>query len=167
MLLKILIGAICVGLASALKLGISGGTGAESYNVRDSGLALTLAGPSAASTTVTSTGIDTGETTALAVQPGNLDFLLTAPALSTTILPDTRTMTYNILAADDAALSVNPTTLVAAAIVQTGAGGAGAIKATYRWRMPSVCQRYIGFTMVSGASTTTAAAVSATLEALA
>ena len=157
-----LLSAICIGLS----FGITGGTGALANNVRDAQLALSLAGPSAASTTVTSAAIDTGETTANAVQPRAFDLLLTAPALTTTILPDTKTMTYNIIAADDSALSVNVTTLVAGAIVQTGAGGAGAVKATYRYTIPTVCQRYIGFTMVSGANTTTAAGVTATLEAL-
>jgi hypothetical protein len=162
----ILFAILAIGLALGIVLGITGGTGAESMNVRDSQLALTLALPAAASSTVTSTGIDTGETTPNAVQTGNYEFLLTAPALTTTILPDTKTMTYNLIAADDVALSVNPTTLVAAAILQTGAGGVGAAKATYRYRLPSVSQRYVGFNVVSGALTTTAVAVSGTLEAL-
>lgn len=150
----------------AIALGVTGGTGAESLNVRDSGAAISMVLPSAASTTVTSTGFDTGETTPLAVQPGNFEFLLTAPALSTTILPDTKTMTYSILAADDAAMSVNVTVLVTSAIAQVGAGGVGAAKATCRYRLPSVCQRYIGFKAVSGANTTDASALSGTLEAL-
>jgi hypothetical protein len=146
-------------------MGITGGTGAESHNVQDSALNLTLALPSAASTTViTNPGIDTGETTALAVQPGDMELLLTAPAVTTTMVPDTKTMTYNIVHADNAAMTTNLNTLVAGAIVQTGAGGAGAALATYRCRLPSVCQRYVGLQIVSGANTTTAAAVSATLN---
>ena len=159
-LIMSVLAAICFGLS----MGITGGTGAESYNVRDAALFVSLAGPAGASLTVTSAGFDTGETTALAVQPGLSEFLLTAPALSTVILPNASTMTYNIVAADDAALTVSPTILVAGAIVQTGAGGVGAAKATYRYRLPSVSQRYIGFTMVSGAAVTTAVGVSATLE---
>src|ERR1700744_4814200 len=92
-----LLAAACLGLM----LGITGGTGTFSYNVADAALSLSLAGPGAASTTVTSTGIDTGETTALATQPGEMELIVSAPALSTTILPDTRTMTYNVVAADD------------------------------------------------------------------
>lgn len=139
-------GLVIVGLVLALVMGVTGGTGAESFNVRDSGAAITLTLPNNASTTVTSTGFDLGETTANAVTSGNWEFLLSAPALSTTILPDTRTMTYNIVAADSADLSTNPTTLVAGAIVQTGAGGAGAAAKTYRYRLPSVSQRYVGIT---------------------
>jgi hypothetical protein len=152
--------------AIAIVLGITGGTGAESYNVQDAQVALSLALPAAASSTVTSTGIDTGETTKNAVQLGSYEFLLTAPAVTTTMLPNTDTFTYNILCADDAALSVNVTTLVAAAIVQTGAGSAGAASAAYRYRLPSVSQRYVGFNVVSSAGTATAAAVSATMNAV-
>jgi hypothetical protein len=149
--------------ASYLLLGITGGTGAESYNVQDAQLSVSLALPAAASTTVTSTGIDTGETTALAVQPGNMDFLLTVPALSTTIAPNGDTITYSIMMADDVNMSVNPTALYPSVITQTGAGGVGAGATTYRFRIPSVSQRFIGFKAVSGAGITTAAALSASL----
>ena len=156
--------ALCIGLMA----GITGGTGAESYNVRDSQLTISLAGPAAASTTVTSAvnNFDSGETTALAVQPGLMEFLLTAPALNATILPNAATMTYQIVAADDAALSVNLTVLLPGAIVQTGAGGVGAALATRRWRMPTVCQRYIGFQITSSVGTTTAVAAIATMESV-
>lgn len=164
MLKRILVGviaAVCMGLV----WGITGGTGAESYNVQDASASLSLALPNAASTTVNSAaGFDTGETTALAVQPGSFEFLLTAPALSTTILPDTRTMTYSVIAADDAAMSVNVTVLILGLITQTGAGGVGAAAATARYRLPSVCQRYIGLRITSGASTTDASAKTATLN---
>jgi hypothetical protein len=151
-------------LAAAL-LGITGGTGAESYIAQDALLTLTLAGPAAASTTVKSTGLDTGETTRLATQAGNWEFLLTAPAMSAAVLPNGTTMTYAIIAADDVNLSVNPTTL-ATIITQTGAGGTGAPATSARYRLPTVSQRYVGFAMTSGAGTTTAAGVSATLAAV-
>lgn len=158
--------ALAMGAWDVMVLAVTGGTGAESFNVQDSGAAVTLALPSAASTTVTSTGFDLGETTALAVTDGKWEFLLTAPALTTTMLPNGDTMTYNIVAADNAALSTNPTTLVAGAIVQTGAGGVGAALAKYRYRLPSVSQRYIGITIVSGSGVTNSSTLSATLAAL-
>ncbi len=152
------------GLLDLFTLFNTGGTGAESYNVQDSQLSASLTLPNAASTTVTqATGFDTGETTALAVQPGNMELLLTAPALTTTMLPDTRTMSYDIIAADNAALSTNLTVLSTGIIVQTGAGGAGAAGTTARYRLPSVCQRYVGFRIRSGASTTDSSTLSATL----
>jgi hypothetical protein len=60
----------------------------------------------------------------------------------------------------------SPTTKIASAIVQTGAGGVGAAAATYRFRAASDWPRYVGFTAVSGVSTTDASALSATLEPL-
>lgn len=136
-------------------------------NLQDASLTLTRALPSAASTTVTSaTSIDTGVTSSVAIQPGQMEFILTAPALNTTQLPDTRTVTYNIIVSAAANLGT-PTTLLAAAIVQTGAGGAGAAAASTRFRIPSAlpgsASRYIGFTAVTGASTGDCSAASATL----
>jgi microcystin-dependent protein len=161
----ILLAACLVAAIAALLLGVTGGTGAESYNLPDANMQLTLAGPAAASSTVVSSaGFDTGETTALAFQSGDFEWQLTAPALSATILPNGDTMTTNIVAADNAAMSTNLTVL--ASIVQTGAGGAGAASASIRYRLPSVCQRFIGIQTVSGSGTTTAAGVSATLNAL-
>ncbi len=77
--------------------------------------------------------------------------------------PDTRTMTYNIVTSASSDLS-GATTLVAGAIVQTGAGGVGAAAATYRYRPDTTVKRYIGFTVVSGGSITDSSAVSATME---
>jgi hypothetical protein len=137
-------------------------------NLQDASLNQSLALPSAASTTVTSTGIDTGATTADAYQIGGIDYLLTAPALNTTQLPDTKTVTYSILVSAAANMGT-PTTLSASVIVQTGAGGVGAASATYRFRLPSQLPggtgiRYVGFKAVTGAATGDCSAASATLQ---
>jgi hypothetical protein len=57
------------------------------------------------------------------------EVLVSAPALSTTIAPDTRTMTYRIQHDTDSAFGT-AATLVDNLIVQTGAGGVGAAAAT-------------------------------------
>jgi hypothetical protein len=132
-------------------------------SLRDASLKVTRALPSGAAT-VTSTAIDTGKTTALGNQSGAVEYLLSAPALAVGELANGSTMTYNILWSDAAALSA-PTTHIAAAIVQTGAGGAGATAATYRFRLPSTAGRYIFITAVNSAAAD-ASAKSATLEAL-
>lgn len=137
---------------------------ATSPNLRDAALKITRALPAAASATVTSTAIDTGAATSLASQQG-IEYLLTAPALTTTMAPDTRTMTYTIKWSANADLSA-PTTYITGAIVQTGAGGVGAALATFRFKLPSTAARYVFFTVTSGASITDSSAVSATLEPL-
>ena len=137
-------------------------------SVRDASLKNTLALPNAASTTVTdAVGIDTecgsrADFTALS------EILVTAPALNTTILPDTKTMAYNLIASATSNLGT-PTTIASSLIVQTGASGAGAVAATQRFRLPTnigAIGRYVGLQVVSGANTTNAATKNATTEFL-
>lgn len=71
---------------------------------------------------------------------------IAAPALTTAELPDTQTMIYLLQTDDNAAFST-PTTLVAAAITQTGAAGAGDAAETYSVAMPAGAQRYLRVTI--------------------
>lgn len=134
------------------------------FSRKDALLSATRALPAAASTTVDGAIIDLGHS-ARGELLAPRDFLLTAPAVTTTMAPDTRTLTYSILESDNADLS-GPTVAIANAIVQTGAGGAGAASATKRFALPSTTKRYIGVRIVSGASITDSSAVAATLEVL-
>ena len=93
------------------------------------------------------------------------EFKVTAPAVTTTMVPDTRTMTYSVIHSDNSDLS-SPSVLISSIITQTGAGGAGAAAASATFRVPVDVKRYIGVRVVSGASTTDSSAVSATLEGL-
>ncbi|MEI8196167.1 MAG: hypothetical protein WCI73_09690 [Phycisphaerae bacterium] len=137
--------------------------------LRDAILKLTLALPNGAANATTSPAIDTGASsggnTALSGQDGLTEYLLSVPALTTTQQPDAKTLKYDIIWADNAALTTNPVTYIAAAITQTGAGGAGAAAATFRFRLPSTAKRYVGFKATGSASGDSSAA-SATLEAL-
>lgn len=112
--------------------------------LKDANLLTTLALANGAAT-VTSTGIDTGETTALGNVPEKLEFELDAPALTVGQLPNGHTVTYNIIWADSADLQTNPVTYIPGALVQTGAGGTGAAAATFRFKVPSTSERYVGF----------------------
>lgn len=137
--------------------------------VRDALLKITRALP-ASTTAVVSTSIDTGAATTDATQPAFPEWLLTAPAVTTTQLPDAKTFTYDVVASASADLGT-PTTVLGAVIVQTGAGGAGAAAATFRFRLPSVLpgtgSRYLGFRVTPSASGTgDASGASATLEVL-
>ena len=133
------------------------------YNLKDALLKLTRALPGAASTSVTSaSSLDLGHGS-----NGNPLFrgelLLTYPALTTTMAPDTRTMTYDIIESANSDLS-SPVVIAPGVVVQTGAGGAGAAAGTFRFKPASNARRYYGLKITSGASITDSSAVSATLE---
>ena len=109
------------------------------HGVRDADLKETEALPAAAGTVYTD-GIDLG---ALSDRGGRFldgEGLLSAPALTGTQLPDTTTMTYSIQSSATSDFQ-NATTLAGSCIVQTGDTGAAA--ATFRFKIPSNCQRYI------------------------
>ncbi|HWL08319.1 MAG TPA: hypothetical protein VNQ76_07940 [Planctomicrobium sp.] len=135
---------------------------------RDAALKISQPLPGAASTTVNSLPIDLQKTA-----NGNMLALfeveVAAPDVNTTMNPDTRTQTYSLITGN--ALDANgkidsPTVLMASVIVQTGADGAGAPASVFRCRLPEHVGRYVALRIVSGASTTNASAVSATLDLL-
>ena len=109
------------------------------HGVKDADLNETKALPAAAGT-VNSDGIDLG---ALSDRGGRFldcEGLLSAPALTTGELPDTTTMTYTIQSSATSNFA-SATTLAGSCIVQTGDTGADA--ETFRFKIPSNCQRYI------------------------
>lgn len=138
---------------------------AQGYGVKDAALLITKAlknGSGAVTSGAIDTGLNAGVAQGQANQPGNMEFALNAPALTTTQLPDTHTVTYAIIQSDNSDLS-SPSTVIANAIIQTGAGGAGAAAAAYKFRLPPEAKRYIGFTATnSGADD--ASGASATLQ---
>lgn len=138
---------------------------ATSPSLGDASAKLTLALPNGAATTYATPGIDTGVTPGLGVQNKDVEFLLTAPALNTTQLPDTKTMKYSILLDTVNPIDASSTVHLADVITQTGAGGAGAAAATFRFKLPSNASRILGFKAVGSASGD-ASGASATLEAL-
>ncbi len=134
------------------------------HDVKDASCKLTRALPASNTTVTTATSLETGKVTAAGHTPGTVEYLLTAPALTVGQLANASTMTYNIIVSANSNLS-SPTTLIAGAIVQTGAGGAGAAGNTYRFRLPSNTSAYVGFTATNSAAAD-ASAASATLEQL-
>lgn len=120
-------------------------------NLKDAALKITLALPNGAATTTAATGIDT-QKGASGQQVGVEEYLLSAPACTTGELGDAQVITRNIKTSDNANLS-GSVQLIGAAIVQTGAGGAGDVAKTYRFRLPSDAKRYIFWEAVkTGAS---------------
>lgn len=132
--------------------------------IKDAALKNTRALPAAASTTVDGAALDLGHG-AKGDHLVDAELKISAPAVTTVMAPDTKTFTYSVIHSDNPDLST-PSVLIAGCIVQTGAGGAGAAAAEYTCRLPVDVKRYVGVRIVSGADTTTAAAVAATAELL-
>lgn len=138
------------------------------FTRRDAAIKQTRALPAAASATVYSAPIDLQKSS-------NGQFLapceveVVAPAVTTTMVPDTKTMTYSLVhgtALDSNGLIDTPSVLQASVIVQTGAASAGAAAATYKTRLPQDVGRYVALKVVSGANTTDSSAKTATLDLL-
>lgn len=92
--------------------------------------------------TVQTTGFDLGALTARGARLADCELKISAPALTTTELPDADTCTYSIETDDNSSFS-SAKIVNAAILVQTGAGGAGADAAAVRFKPPSDCERYI------------------------
>jgi len=91
---------------------------------------------------VNSDGFDLGQMTARGARLPEVEGKITAPALTTTQLPDSETMTYKVEHADQSNYG-DAVTLYDAVLVQTGASGEGAAAASARYRIPSDCKRYV------------------------
>ena len=126
------------------------GAAAMSFLMKDTALKVTKALPNGAATT-NSDAIDLGTSTRgdfLA----NCEVLMTAPALTTGELGDTQTIIYTLQHDTDPAFGT-VTDLAPNVITQTGAGGIGAVGATYRLRLPTTVKRYIRMKQVKTGAT--------------
>ncbi len=115
--------------------------------------------PAAASTSTNSTAIDFGADT---YKGEKVELELSIPALTDTIVPSTRTVTYIIETCAATNFSTIDQTLYSEVFTGAGSGVAAQLK---RVRLPSNCARYVRAKVTFGASTTTGAAVSATFTA--
>lgn len=129
-------------------------------NIQDASLnPATFTLPAAASTSTTSAVIDFG---ADVFKTGMVEIDLAIPALSTTIAPDTRTVTAIIETSTTSVFTAVDATIFSK--ILTGAGGTGiAAQSGLRCRLPSNCAQYVRAKITFGASTTDGSAVSATL----
>lgn len=139
---------------------------ATSPSMKDAGRKLTRALGNGAATVYSTPGLDTGKSTSLGTQLGDVEYLLSAPAMNATEMPDGKTMIYSILHDDVDPVDASSVVLMPSVITQTGAGGIGCAAATYRFRLPSDAKRILGFRAVGSASGN-ATTASATLEELA
>lgn len=107
----------------------------------DSSLKVTVAMPNGAAN-VTTPSIDLGHSTAGDV-PRETELLIKAPALAVGVLADAATCKYDVVTSASSDLS-SPVTLAKEVLVQTGAGGAGAVAAEGRFRFATGTLRYVG-----------------------
>lgn len=136
--------------------------GNANLNIRDTQLKGTLALPNGAANT-SGAAIDLGVGTS-ADFVTLVNFLITAPALTTTQQPDAKTLIYDVIHSVNSDLS-SPTTLYPAVLTQTGAGGVGAAAATFQFAVPVNVKRYVGI-KATGSAAGNSSAVSATLEVI-
>jgi hypothetical protein len=131
---------------------------AFSRNIQDAAVnPAAFALPAAAGASTNSAEIDFGPD---ALKPENVELELSVPALTTVIVPDTKTVTYIVETSTTSNFAAIDQTLLSE--VQTGAAAAGVGAFLKRVRLPSDCARYVRFKVTFGAGTTTGAAVNAT-----
>jgi len=138
----------------------------SSPGLRDASLQVNLTLPSGTSA-VTSTGIDTGLRGPNDFFPEGFEFLIEAPSLNTSQLPDGKTMSYSIAHSPNADMS-GATVQYTNVLVQTGAGGIGAVAAQARAKLPhGPIGQYVGLIATPSASGAgDASAAKATLSAV-
>jgi hypothetical protein len=129
--------------------------------LKDATLKVTKALPTGAAATTTS-AIDTGTNTT-GTQPKEVELLLTVPSLTLAQLPNTKTMTYDIIMSANSDMS-SPTIIFPGVLVQTGVTGTDpTVGNTFRTRLPSNGARYWG-ALATGVATGDGSASSMTLE---
>ena len=129
---------------------------AFSRNLRDGLLIAVFPLPALAGTSASGT-IDLEDEE---LRPEQVGLQFDLPALSTTIVPDTRTVSCAIESSTTSNFSVVDQTLFAE--VFTGADGVGIAAKLRRARLPCNCARYLRFKVTFGASTTDGSALNAT-----
>lgn len=135
--------------------------GTNGLNLKDTALKVTKALPAGAAS-ATSNAIDL-QNTARGSFVANAELLLTYPSLTLTQLPNTKTMTYDIVESDNSDLS-SPTVIAPGIVVQTGATGTDpCVGGTFRYRPRTGTKRYVGC-KATGVATADGSASSMTLE---
>ncbi len=133
----------------------------KNFRRKDAALAVETPLPNAGNTSVFTGGLDL-DGKALA----DFELLISAPALTSTELPDGQTETYELQHADNSDFS-DASSIYGQVLQQTGAGGAGAPAATKRVRLPSDVKRYVRLKISSSATAGDASGKKAKLEVVA
>jgi hypothetical protein len=128
--------------------------------VRDAGLVSTVVLPAGATTTIGSAVNLNVSSRGQLIQNG--EFLIEAPALLTAQLPDTKTITYDVIMSANPDLS-SPVVVAPGVLQQLGAGGVGCAAATFRFRPASNGLQYWGL-RATGIATVAASGSSAKMS---
>ena len=129
----------------------------QTKRVKDASTSTLRALPAAASATVYSDPIDLGSESYKSGDMYDVEFVI--PDLTATILPNTKTATFTVVAGSTTVGSSGAA--IGTTVTLTGAGGVGATGGTYHMRVPADCARYIFLKIVFGADTTDGSALSA------
>jgi hypothetical protein len=154
---------IGIGIVLLLVLASALGVASLGRQGRDALLRRAVALPNGAAT-ATCASLDLGPVTIIGLRDTSRDYELVAPTLTTAQLPDTKTMTYDVIVSANSDLS-GPTVYIAGAIKQTGTGGAGAAGQTFYFGLPSNTPRYVGFRATNSGAGDASGAI-ATLDVL-
>lgn len=126
-------------------------------NIQDAAFAVAdFALPATASASTQSDAVDLAAV-APVFPPQNVELELKVPALSATIAPDTRIVTYVIESSTTSTFTATAKTLMSVAIA--GASNAGIAAQAIRCRIPPGCERYVRGRVAFGASTTDGSAL--------
>jgi hypothetical protein len=133
----------------------------------DAALSTSTALAAAASTAVTGAATDLVNS-GFADNAPVMEWEIDAPALNATQLPDTTTVTYAVVMSPNADMS-SPVLIYDKVLIQTGAGGVGAVATSVRFRLafqpggPNASLRYLAVRATTGAGTGNCSAASMTL----
>lgn len=111
------------------------------YQIKDATTTKSAALPNGAATTATA-AVQVQGSSSLRDFVASVELKLTIPALTTTELGDTQTITYTIETSDDSAFGSGNVT-ISLSTVQTGAGGAGATGTTVLVKPNSALKSYV------------------------
>ena len=132
----------------------------RSYQATDASLnPAAFALPAAAASSTNSTSVDLGTAYSSGLNPrlAPMEVEVVLPALTTTQLPNTRTVIYDLQDSSDNATFTDKLSAIG---TSTGAGGAGAAAAAIRIKLPSTTARYFRVQATTSAGTTSCAAAS-------
>ncbi len=131
-------------------------------NIQDASLEpAVFALPNAASASTQSAAVDLGID---AWKIEHMELLVSIPALTTVMVPDTKTVTMIV----ETSTTSNFAAIVSTILynVLTGAGGAGVAAASFRVRLPSNCSEFVRFRVLTGANVTDCSSLNGTLQVL-
>lgn len=117
--------------------------------------------PDTAGASTQSTGVDLG---ADVFKPEAVELVLDVPAMTATMVPDTKTVTLTIESSTTSVFTAVARTLAAKTVTAASSGSLGLAAMQLRCRLPADCERYVRGKVTLGAGTADSSALSATFK---